>query len=196
MDSGGTALLYDLPAPLRSHCTTTKSFSRGAWNLWAKNIVGIPGPPCRKSSTGLLRFRPRRRTYCSMAPILIFSSDAMLPGTSFPSPSRIDGVYERKPKYARTQRMKTAKARAFLVASTRNRMMQRFPFASNFQFTRIRGDQACGFTCPDSGLLARVNGSPSWHIQSRSDGGTSPTVGRLRAVVRITYYMAISQQLS
>jgi hypothetical protein len=36
-------------------------------------------------------------------------------------------------------------------------------------------------------LLARVNGSPSWHIQSRSDGGRSLTAGRLRAVVRITY---------
>ncbi len=45
-------------------------------------------------------------------------------------------------------------------------------------------------------LPARVNGSPSWQIQSRSDSGWSPTVGRLRAVVRITYYMAsISHQL-
>src|SRR5271169_6744280 len=47
-------------------------------------------------------------------------------------------------------------------------------------------------TSPLIGLLARVNGSPSWHIQSRSDGGRSPTVGRRRAVVMITYYMTVS----
>jgi len=35
--------------------------------------------------------------------------------------------------------------------------------------------------------MARINRSPSGHIQSRSDGARSPTVGRLRAVVRITY---------
>jgi hypothetical protein len=40
---------------------------------------------------------------------------------------------------------------------------------------------------PGEGLLASVDGSPFWHIQSSSDGGRSSTVGRLRAVVRITY---------
>ena len=40
---------------------------------------------------------------------------------------------------------------------------------------------------PASRLRDRVERSPSGHIQSRSDGGGSPTVGRLRAVVRITY---------
>jgi len=40
---------------------------------------------------------------------------------------------------------------------------------------------------PTTGLLARVNGNLSGHTQSRSDGGRSPTVGRLRAVLRITY---------
>lgn len=40
---------------------------------------------------------------------------------------------------------------------------------------------------PQQDFRARVSGSPSWHIQKRSDRGRSPTVWRLRAVVRITY---------
>ena len=82
-----------------------------------------------------------------------------------------------------------------LTRDTRKRPPQSGSVQTGFE-EPWAGSAFDGSKLPRRRLMARVNGSPSEHIQSRSDGARSPTVRRLRAVVGITYYLAIYHYLS
>ena len=58
-----------LPDPRWSHCTTVKYFSQLRKAAYAHGLIASPGPPCRKSNTGLLRSSPRIVTHCWIPPI-------------------------------------------------------------------------------------------------------------------------------
>ena len=57
---------------------------------------GIPGPPCRKRSTGLFVLCPRIKIHCGEPPNVTRSNEAMLPTTPLRLASRIFGVKLRQ----------------------------------------------------------------------------------------------------